>query len=231
MVTLNKILSDIRDLATGGSNSTDFRIEDSQLKYWIHQTRSMLITQAINKRQDISDTWLQPITCVDLVEVDRSECCEIETECKILRTVRQIPDTIETNGDNFIVRVETNDGTIISKTTPFSNKYDRYSKYTSNKTRWYLKNNYIYIINNSDLNDINLWGIFDNPEDLISFTNCGGNTCFSINRDYPCSMKMAEQITDIVLRKKVFPFIQMPRDTTNNASDEFNEPLNPKNLK
>jgi len=33
---------------------------------------------------------------------------------------------------------------------------------------------------------------------------------------------MAEQIVDMVLKKKVYPYLQSPQDTTNNSNDSFN---------
>ena len=102
-LTTNKIVSDIRNIASSGSNPVEFRIEDTQILFWCNEIRSMLIAQAIQRRNDISDTWLQSLTCLELEQVDKSECCEITTNCVILRTVRELPDTLETIGDNFIV--------------------------------------------------------------------------------------------------------------------------------
>lgn len=215
--SLKYLVSDIRNIATSGANPINFNIEDKQIIYWINQTRSMLINQSIQKRKDISDVWLQNITCLELTEVDKSECCEIETNCKVLRTVRKIPDTIETNGDNMIIRVELPNGELISKTNSFESKYLAYEKYSKHNKRWYLKNNYIYIINAPYIDKINMVGIFESPEELISFVSCNGSTCFSYNNEYPCSQKMAEEITDIVIKKKVLTFLNFPRDISNDS--------------
>lgn len=226
-VTSNQIVSDLRNIATSGQNPVEFRIEDKQLLYWCGQVRSMLISQQIQKRKDISDVWLQPLDCLELEVADRSDCCEITTNCTILRTVKEIPDTIETIGDNFIVRVEDPIGNIISKTTAFEEKYLRHSKYTADKKRWFFKNNRIYIINEDLLQTINIWGIFEDPQDLSNYVSCSGSTCFNWDSKYPCSMKMASEITDIVLKTKIFPLIQMPQDNTNDANNNSSA-VNPK---
>lgn len=223
MVTANKIISDIRNLATSGSNPIDFRIEDSQILYWINEIRSKLISQAVQKRQDISDTWLQTISCMELIEVDKSECCEIKSNCTILRTKYTIADTVETSADNSIIRVETLNGTIISKSTPFEINYNSGNKYTSGKAKWYLKNNYMYIVNNAFLKYINIIGLFENPAELAQYKDCSGNTCFNKNGDYPCSFKMASDITDIVFKTKILPFIQMIPDNSNNGNNNLNK--------
>lgn len=219
-MTLNQIVSDIRNIATSGSNPIDFRIEDAQLRFWIHEIRSMLISQAIQKRQDTSDIWIQTVSCMELELVDSSECCEIETDCPILRTVNQLPATIEVSADNSILRVSDPMGNTIPRTTPFASRYDKYNKYTKDTTKWYQKNRYIYIINNEYLENINVDIIAEDPTSLASFTNCGGSTCYNDNGDYPCSLKMANDITNIILKTKVFPFLQLPQDNTNNASNE-----------
>lgn len=228
-VTANQLVSDIRNIATSGSNPIEFRIEDSQILYWCNEIRAMLIAQAIQKRNDISDTWLQELGCLELEQVDKSECCEITTNCMILRTVRELPDTLETSADNFIVRVEDLNGKIIPKTTAFEEKYNKYNKYTKDSRRWFFKGNRLYITNEDFLSHINVWAVFEDPSALKAFTNCSGSTCFRWDAEYPCSLKMASQITDIVLKTKVYPLIQMPQDNTNDANNTT-APANTKNL-
>lgn len=225
-ITASHIRADIANIATSGSNPTDYRIEDNQIYFWIDEIRAMLISQDIQKRKDFTDVWIQPITCLSLIEVDNSECCEIETNCKILRTELTIPNTIETNGDNLIVRVTDNSGNIISKTSIYEVQYNDYSKYAKNKIKWYFKNNYIYVLVSKNIEvtieNINVYGIWDRPQELSNYVNCGGNSCYSNTSSYPCSMKMANDITNIVLKTKVYPFIQLPQDTTNDSRDTFN---------
>lgn len=229
MLTTRKLISDIRNIATSGSNPIDFRIEDSQILYWIGQTRAMLVAQAIQKRQDINDSWLQQITCLKLIEVDKSECCEVVSNCKLLRTELQLPDTVDTADDNFIVRVESNSGDIISKTTIFESKYNKYGKYGVLKPKWYLKNNYLYIINDDNISHINVTAVYDSPEELLEYFNCAGEACFTLDHEYPVTMKMANEITNIVLKTKVFAYYQMPRDTSNDDTNNFDQQPNLKN--
>lgn len=228
-LTANKIVSDIRNIATSGSNPIEFKIEDKQILFWCNEIRSMLISQAMYKRVEVMDVWLQTITCMELVQVDESECCDVTTGCKVLRTLEQVPDTIETIGDMGIIRVETPTGQIIPYTTPFEDKYADYNKYTSKKRKWLSKNGYIYILNDTFLESINVVGIFDDPTELINFVGCDESTCFSWDDTYPCSLKMANDITNIVLKTKVYPYLQLPADNTNDANNTTVQP-NTKNI-
>ena len=96
MLSLKKIVADIRNIADSGENNYSFRISDEQFAFWVHEIRSMLISQAIGKRQDISDIWVQSIPCLELELVDNYDCCIITTDCYILRTKVRLPYSIET---------------------------------------------------------------------------------------------------------------------------------------
>lgn len=217
MLTLRKLVADVRNIADSGENNYSFRISDEQFAFWIHEIRSMLISQAIGKRQDISDIWVQALSCMELELVDSSECCFITTDCYILRTKQKLPSSIETSGDNFIIRVTDPIGNVISKSNSFEVKYNKYNKYTSKKANWYLQNGYLYITNEKLLEYVNIFAIFENPEELSGFTTCGGGSCFNWDSPYPCSLKMGNDITNIIMQTKVMPFLQMPHDTSNDA--------------
>lgn len=219
-LTINHIRADILNLATSGSNPIGFKISDNQIYYWVNQTRAMLISQDIQKRREISDIWVQNITCLDLEEVDKSECCEVTTNCKLLRTSLTIPKTIETHSRNGIIRVLKTNGDSISEVGHGESKYTKYTKYGKKSAKWYLKNNYIYIVDDDMLENISVYGIFDDPTSLSAYAACDGSTCYSIDNDYPCSLKMASDITNIVLKTKILPFLQIPSDTTNNAASD-----------
>jgi hypothetical protein len=226
----NLLISDLRNIATSGSNPIEFKIEDSQLLFWCNEIRAMLISQAISKKQDISDSWIQILSCLELEQVDSSECCEITTDCYILRTVREIPNTIETWMDNSILKVTLPTGEIITKSNPYRSQYSSYSKYTSSKPTWFIKNKRIYITVEQLWEKINVWGIFENPSELSTFVSCGGNPCFTYDDDYPCSLKMANEITNIVLKTKIYPYLQLPADNTNDGINQGDTPLNTKGL-
>lgn len=227
---VNHLISDLRNISTSGSNPVEFKIEDSQILFWCNEIRTMLISQAISKKQDISDTWIQIISCLDLEQVDSSECCEVTTDCYILRTSLKIPNTIETWMDNTILKVTKPTGEIITKSNPYKAQYSSYSKYTANKPTWFIKNNRIYITSEQLLEKINVWGIFENPSELSTFVSCGGDSCFTYESEYPCSLKMANDITNIVLKTKIYPYLQLPADNTNDAANNGDSQLNTKGL-
>lgn len=218
MLSLRKLVADIRNIADSGKNNYSFRISDEQMAYWISEVRAMLISQAISKRQDISDVWVQEIPCVELELVDSSDCCIVATDCYILKTKQKIPITVETSSDNLILKVTKPTGDIIPKSNPFEVKYNKYNKYTGNKHQWYLRNGYLYVTSELLLEYVNIFAIFEDPEDLADFSTCYNTIgCFNWDSKYPVSLKMANDITNIVMQTKVMPFLQMPHDTSNDG--------------
>lgn len=230
MPSANHIAYDILNIATSGSTPIDFKIDLNQILYWIDQYRAMLISQALQKKETITDSWIQSISCLDLIEVDKSECCEIETDCKILRTQLSIPETVEARSANTIVRVLKPNGNHISEVNPSEARYTKYTKYGNIGTKWYFKNGYIYIIDDEYLEKITVYGIFDRPSDLADYVSCDGSTCYTPDDEYPCTMKMAKDITGIILKERVYPYLQLPQDTSNDANQQPNQQPNTRGL-
>lgn len=220
MPTLNEIASDIRNIASSGKENYSMRIEDENIFFWINEARSKFISEALIKREQLSDIWLQTISCLEMIQVDESECCFITTGCYVLRSKEKLPPTIETNNDNSIVKVVTATGLIIDKGNAFNNLYVAHNKYTAKKPMWYLQNGYLYITNEQLIDYLTVYALFEDPSDLADFINCSGDTCFSIDSPYPCSLKMANDITNYVIRAKVLPFYSTIPDKSNDANSE-----------
>ena len=78
--------------------------------------------------------------------------------------------------------------------------------------------NNLYVINEEFLELVEVAGLFESPSDLKRFADCGGNTCFTNDSNYPVSQTLATQITDIIVKTKIAPFMQSQMDNSNNAS-------------
>ena len=217
-ITANHLIYDIVEIASSGGNPNEFKISNEQILYWIEQTRSMLISQSLNKKDDINDSWIQYINCVELEQVDASTCCLVDTDCYVLRSKQPIPSTIDTWKDNWIVSVTTIDGTSVPKSNPIRQKYQKYNKFTSNTRGWYLKDDYLYIINDQLLTYVSIAGLFEFPSELANFISCEGEACWSLDSPYPISLSLATQVTDIIIKTKVNPFMTYPMDNSNNMS-------------
>lgn len=218
--TLSKLIKDVQIEASSGPVSDDFRIPDRLVEEWINQVRAELIYQSLEKRKDINEVWVQTINCLELEPVDEAECCDIEIGCTILKSIRRLPNTIECKSSNMIIGVTGLDNTPITETNRFKRRYKRFNRYTGRNKGWFLKDNYLYVINDKILQFVNVHGIFDDPRELATFKNCSGQSCFSFDSNYPISSKMARTIVDIIIQTKVKQLMSFPQDLTNDSENK-----------
>lgn len=216
-ITANHLIADIRNIASSGGNPNEFTVSDRQILYWVEQIRSQLISQSLSKRDDINDSWVQFIHCLELEQVDDTDCCLVDSDCYLLKSTMQIPSTIDSWKDNLIISVTTADGTSIPKSNYIKQRYQKYNKYTGKQFGWYLKDDYLYVINSQHINYISISGIFEFPSELGQFVSCDNQSCWTYDSNYPISMTLATQVTDIVIKTKVNPFMSFPNDSSNDA--------------
>jgi hypothetical protein len=193
------------------------------VNFHVNNVRAQLAKQQIGKYGTLEKSYVQSLGCLELELADKSECCEYPTGCKILRTVLNIPQTIN---DSLLTRVgpvdlsEASFNHIEYERVPFSG----YNKYTKNIKRWFRKdhNGPIYIVvNENDLLDqslevISADGVFENPQDLQSFLSCStGEVCFSDSSRYPVPASMIPIIQDIIIKSFVGVQSKSPIDSSN----------------
>jgi len=219
-ITQAHLVYQVIEFASSGTVPTDLNVSYELALQWIKEQRSILIGQSLNKKDAINDSWIQYIPCVKLTQADASECCEAPSGCYVLKSVQKIPSTIDTYLDNWLVSVTTPGGMSISKSNPIKQRYAHYNKFTSKLRNWYIKDDYLYIINDKFLDLVNISGLFENPEDVSEFLDCSGQPCFTEDSSYPVSLTLASQIIDIINKTKLQPFMNANADTSNNANGE-----------
>jgi len=228
MVTLNTQVYDIKNIAYGGITSDDAKVSDRQIAYWIKQQRSMILTQMMSRKLRVPSVCTEYLNCVFLKPADVSECCEVDSGVYVLKSINPIPRTIQRNGRDSILAVESLDGAkTFSETTDTRRKWNKYNKYTSSNQRWYLKNGYLYISCDILVDAVKVTGVFEDAEDVWHMNHCTTaedpflSECeYDWDFPYPISLSMAEQVAAIVLQKRMNVIISLPNDETNNAKGD-----------
>ena len=216
--TLNELVYDIKNPANGGFQSDDVSVSDRQVAYWANDTRDMLVGQLFSSNKTIPDTVIQHLECVDMECLDPAECCEISSCARVLRSTQKLPRTIQRNGNNSILSVSSADKTVgFTETTYVRQRSNAFNRYTGTEPRWFIKNDYLYIINEKVLDNISVSGVFEDPTEVGMFTDCDGVPCFTWDSDYPVTTRMARMITSIVLKDRMGISMQTPNDEDNDA--------------
>ncbi len=147
-VTKNHLVYDILNIGRGGKVSDDDNISLRQIGYWVDNTRSLLIRRDLEKNRSINPALEQTLPCMEVARIDASECpCEV-VGCTILRTVEQIPSTVELSNRNLITRVASIQiGTAPYSLIPYARAvFAGNHPATKKMIKAFVHNNYIYLI-------------------------------------------------------------------------------------
>jgi len=227
MATIKEIVYDIKNLIRGGVQSDDEIISDRQIEFQINSIRAQLIRQDINKRRSISDNIKQVIPKVHVESVSGTTC-GLHPDIKIVRSIRQIPNAIETSHNDLITAIgptgilSVNFHTIPYNRAPWAGT----NKYTKRMTFAFLLDNFVYIFGPESemLDHIKVEGVFQNPRELAEFTNnATEDFVYDPEKDpYPISISMLDTIKSMMITQNMKPFIETFTDQTNNATSDFN---------
>ena len=104
-MTLNEIAYNLLNLVRGGRSNHDEHISLDQIKFNIKHYRAVFIRRDFAKNGFNSRHTEQDLGCVELMPVDASKCCNLDTKCHVYRTEKKIPKTIRYNFEEAITYV------------------------------------------------------------------------------------------------------------------------------
>jgi hypothetical protein len=209
MPTLNQYRFEI--LETINQTSSDSSIDYRLLDFWISSKRTAWFTKLYNKFQStVPNVYYQTLPCVEVIDVDQSECCEISTGCSIKRTKEKLPEFLALADGELIEKV----GPTFIVTIPFSViNYKRAEffgngRFDKNSIGVFLYNGYLYLISKDTfhlnmLEYINVRGVFRDPLQAGEFKDCDNQPCFSAESEYPLEARLWEFIKMEILTKEI----------------------------
>jgi len=228
MATLNQIANDILT-AVRPQLSDDSELDIRQIKFWIKNQRSVLIRNEINRNRTIDSDITQTL-CVELECVDASDCCDIKLGDKILRSTKEIPETLEMHNKKAITRI----GPVNKKKESFNLvDYERVpfvteARFTGNMVFAFMHDKYLYIYSKNpryrDMEAASLRGVFEDPEIAKRFKSCDDITvpCYSDDSPYPIKTWMIPSMKQVILQQLGAVSqaeIQLADDSNNAKSD------------
>lgn len=211
------------------TDDSDLTVEE--VKYDIQTSRALLLEQRLGGRFRVSDSFVSDLGCLELEWADAAECCgTIQSGCKILRTVKEVPQFVTIKGKVLLTRV----GPIAQDRKPFSiitqaqAPYAGSGRFGKNQIYAFYANDRIYVVSASSnivgLKYINVKGVLENPEDAAAF-DCdveGTKPCYSSDSKYPISGAYADIIRKMLLDEYA-KLIQVPKDESNDGQDKMTD--------
>tara|TARA_R110001583_G_scaffold26456_2_gene95173 strand:+ start:4510 stop:5205 length:696 start_codon:yes stop_codon:yes gene_type:complete len=221
-MTLTEIAYNLLNLVRGGRSNHDDHISLDQIKFNIKHYRAMFIRRDFSKNGFVSRHIEQDLGCVEVVPVDASKCCALPAHCTVYRTCKPIPKTIRFNFQEAISYVGdvTGYGTI-----PMVNsntiQWLPYDKYTKDKMKSYMIDDFLYIYNAEGLEVVNIRGVFEDPEHVSEFDDCDGDGCYDEDvHEFPISMDMLSLINQGILAGELALLSGSFSDTQNDRQQD-----------
>ena len=219
---LNEIAYNLLNLIRGGRSNHDEHVSLDQLKFNIKYYRAMFIRRDYARNGFISRHIEQDLGCLKVIKVDASKCCALPIDCSVYRTEEKIPKTIRFNFEEAITHVGNVTGT---GTIPFIHsstiQWLPYDKYTKDKMKAYMIEDYLYIYNADGLEVINARGVFEDPKTIEKFKECVDGGCYDDEKhDYPIPMDMITRINQGILSGELQLLSTSQSDTSNDRMQD-----------
>jgi hypothetical protein len=225
-VTLNEIAHSIFDSVRGKVGDDD-NIDIDQIKDLVHSTRAKFLKQKFDKNlRVIDDVFTQSLGALETEQVDSSIHPDIPSEKFMLRTILEIPETLDRrNYEGTFTRI----GPAERRSQKFNFiSYDRaiYSgngRFNRNEVYAFLLDSKIHLISNSiyhkPIQYIDVIGVFQNPTQVAMFKDENGDSLYSDDGRYPVSLAMRNDIENSIIAERMAPEAQAPSDVVNDGTD------------
>jgi len=218
-----KFLYDIRSLLRNYNLVDEDLLTNRQIEFWIMSQRAMWITRRDSAFIKVDHTLSQVLT-EDVISVDRSMIpADVPAQYRILRTKRRLPRLINFKSWDGIIsagpvdmaanrfnHVEFNEAIAsgngrFNKTQIFSFIFDGYLYIISKgiKNYWYL------------ISQVGVVGIFEDPRELGNFKHVTGETCWSLDDEYPISLDLWNYMKDQIRLNNIKELYTIPVDKSN----------------
>lgn len=217
-MTQREIIYSIKRIIRAGRLVDDDKITDRQIAFLADSVRSVLLRQQYDKGQSLSDNHIQYISCLSVEQVDTAFDIDVPSDCKVYRTILELPQPVESKSKDLITRISANEFRSMSidfvpyNRLPFV-EFTRFHSVIATRYR-----NRIYIINAPYFEKLTIGGVWDKPNDLSNYTDCSGTACFTWDSKYPLSSHLIDPLIKMVVEELTLS-LKVNTDMTNDSAD------------
>ena len=220
-VTLDNIVTDLEKIVRGSKISQSETISRRQLEEWVNEYRSLLLKQDLDKGKMPNPDYIQELPGLRLEVVDVSTGSDLLSQSYLMRTVKEMPKTIDLNFKSGFMYVGTIDGREIQFVPEGRSFWQRFKRFTSKEPLAFLRNKHIHINCVTPLQFITVRGIFEVPTEVGNFINTDAAVTTLGYRDaYPMPANMIPVLKEMILSKELGIMIQQPSDSKNDGNNK-----------
>jgi hypothetical protein len=231
MKTLNNLRFEI--LETINQYSDDSQLDYRLIDEFIINKRVKWFENTYNKfNKTVPNVYYQSLNCVSVKLVDQSECCDISTDCLILRTEERLPSFLSLSDGELLDKVSAVGIINFSfNIIPYKRaEFYGNGRYNTNSIGVFLLNGYLYLISKDKikyplLEKINIRGVFRDPRDASKFINCDNQPCWNPNMEFPLEERLWSYCKEDILKSDLQIKLSIPEDNANDNQDNRIDPL------
>lgn len=218
--SLNTIIDDLLNIIRNSTISQSETISRNQIEYWIHQYRSILLKQDIDKNRNVNPDYVQTIPAIQLQPVDFAENTKISTKYYRYRSAIKIPKTVDFHFKSGITWVGDLLNNEIQLVPESRSQWNKYKKYTGDDTIAYISNGYLYVETKQLLDYVKLRGIFEYPVEVVTLINPLTNIVNYTGDDkYPIPVNMIPVLKELIIKKELAIMTSAPSDKTDDSNN------------
>lgn len=218
MSSKSEIVYNLLNIISAGRLHDDFSPSFNQLSFIVDYKRAQYIRQDQTKNYYDNDQFYQDLGCINMIKVDKAECCTIGLDCEVLRTEVKIPNLLRIENKLALKASAIDRQTRFTIILPERSPFLGHTKFPQLGLKMYWLNGYLYIPETMNIRAINVRGMLANPSDAKSFV-CDGEACYSNSSDYPITPDLLDLITKDILSTELKVLISIAPDEANDAQN------------
>lgn len=188
-----------------GYVSDDSPFSDKEIVQSLNEIRSTEVRTFLAQGVEISETMVQTLGCVNVIEVDRSECaCAPASGCYWLKATTVLPKYLKVISVTGLVANGDNPRFTFIKWDRFQWIPESRNSTMRNGLYWTVKDTgdgpHIYLYGNRFLKAISISAIWENPIEAAAFPSCGKENIEAI-----CNPLDVPFYTDLVMVDTIVP--------------------------
>ena len=232
----------MQSLYSIGVESDDARLTDRHVWNKLVSTRALIIKRALDKRQQLSEWNYTTFNCVKLVKAAAHECpCLPPKGCSVWKSSYALPKPLMgkyTDTISWVMGIlNQGEQTIfLTQETQDSMRHVESNKYTANKPRYVIENNFLYVYGmamSSQIDEIyvRLRMLVEDPTestallyDCNDVADCSNGNCPECQDvrelEFPLDEDKAEMVITMALDELFRLFSASTQDYRNNDIDD-----------
>lgn len=225
MATIGELVLRVQNLYSKGATSDDSRLSNRLIYSKMKSARAFILDQY--KRQMNVKNLYEYLDCVSLIEVSKYECeCLDLYACEQLwRSEYELPKLFQFSYGHELNVFNIKIGTKKYTEIPYNRiRYSHAGKYPTAVSYFFVKNNYLYFLDEDMPEVVTVQGVFEDEEEVLKFNGIcnqsSQNQCESIlEQEFKIETKFIEPMLELVIKELVLLFSQMPEDKTNETTE------------